>query len=389
MNNLIKKISENINQSLEEKGKSSQYLPDMQKIGNAVKKTIFLRNRGYNKNCIYIKSDDYVFDKKAYRPEVLGKYLSQREYETIINELNKVVTKAFIKNNKHEKVKIYRFIYFLILISMLFFIAGSVLLEEAHKFHNSTPDELNLYYVLAILFFLAVVGFFLGLTIHNYQHTSIQITTMEETIHSYIKQYVSFLNVYFQGVFQWNYISNKGLIELNIVNIEDDEDEIGKLSRLNKENSGYYDKRRKCEELKKIEEVFEANGNEEDEMIQKKLYGNGWIQNNNKIDLNYYINEEEEEEEDDINEEEKKKEVNNEKEKENSDSDVNLFVTQGSMIKSSQMVSTTDNNEEINQNNIKLITQCEENVSLLDRQSLRNTNDCIQIYLHPRSLSYS
>ena len=121
MNNLIKKISENINQSLEEKGKSSQYLPDMQKIGNAVKKTIFLRNRGYNKNCIYIKSDDYVFDKKAYRPEVLGKYLSQREYETIINELNKVVTKAFIKNNKHEKVKIYRFIYFLILISMLFF----------------------------------------------------------------------------------------------------------------------------------------------------------------------------------------------------------------------------------------------------------------------------
>ena len=203
---------------------------------------------------------------------------------------------------------------------MLFFIAGSVLLDEAHKFHNETPNELNLYYVLAILFFLAVVGFFLGLTIHNYQHTSIQITTMEETIHSYIKQYVSFLNVYFQGVFQWNYISNKGLIELNIVNIEDDEDEIGKLSRLNKENSGYYDKRRKCEELKKIEEVFEANGNEEHEMIQKKLYGIGWTQNNNKIDLNYYINEEEEEEEDDINEEEKRKEVNNEKEKENSDS---------------------------------------------------------------------
>ena len=45
MNNLIKKISENINQSLEEKGKSSQYLPDMHKIGNAVKKTLFLRKK--------------------------------------------------------------------------------------------------------------------------------------------------------------------------------------------------------------------------------------------------------------------------------------------------------------------------------------------------------
>lgn len=371
--------------NFKQKLQSPKGLSNFQKLRNVVKKKFLLLKPGFNRNCIYIKSDDFVFDKNAYKPEILGKYLSKKEYDTIISELNKVVTKSFIQNNKHEKVKIYRFIYFLIIISLSFFIIGAVILHHAKLFHETNPDELNLYYVISILLFLSTLAIILGLTVHNFQHTSIQITTLEDTIHSYIKQYVSFLNVYFQGIFQWNYYPHKATIELCIVDIDDDENDTGKLTKLTRKNYGYLEKRKKCEDLKKIEEVFEGNCNEEDEMIKKKLFGDGW-EEKNKLDYNYYENESSGEEDNKENDEEIKEE------KDEDNKTLNNNYGQTTIIKNSQILNSTDDGEEVSGHNMRMINECEENVTLINRNlqlQNQNSNGFLREFIHTKSYSYS
>ena len=70
----------------------------------ALKKTISQKQNNSMKT-VNITSEDFIFDFKAYNQEILGKYMTKKEYQTIISELNMVVTKAFITNNKKEKVK--------------------------------------------------------------------------------------------------------------------------------------------------------------------------------------------------------------------------------------------------------------------------------------------
>ena len=64
------------------------------------------------------------------------------------------------------------------------------------------------------------VIFFIGLSIYNFKHLSIRMLTIEDTFHSFIRKYVSFLNAYFKRYFNWTYHPKKVLIELRV---EDDE----------------------------------------------------------------------------------------------------------------------------------------------------------------------
>ena len=191
----------------------------------ALKKTISQKQNSSQKT-VNITSEDFIFDFKAYNQEILGKYMTKKEYQTIISELNMVVTKAFIMNNKKEKVKIYKFIYVLLLITIIFFIAGSVFLVKAHSFKINHPQELNIPYVIGVLLTLSSVIIFIGLSIYNFKHSSIRMLTIEDTIHSFIRKYVSFLNVYFKGFFKWTYHPKKALIELTVEDEEiiDDDD---------------------------------------------------------------------------------------------------------------------------------------------------------------------
>ena len=240
----------------------------------ALKKTISQKQNSSQKT-VNITSEDFIFDFKAYNQEILGKYMTKKEYQTIISELNMVVTKAFIMNNKKEKVKIYKFIYVLLLITIIFFIAGSVFLVKAHSFKINHPQELNIPYVIGVLLTLSSVIIFIGLSIYNFKHSSIRMLTIEDTIHSFIRKYVSFLNVYFKGFFKWTYHPKKVLIELTVEDDEiiDDDDN----ADTNKIKNDIEKKRNKKPiELEKLEELFEGYDNEDDEMIEKKLFGNGW-----------------------------------------------------------------------------------------------------------------
>ena len=64
--------------NFKQKLQSPKGLSNFQKLRNVVKKKFWLLKPGFNRNCIYIKSDDFVFDKNAYKPEILGKYLSKK-----------------------------------------------------------------------------------------------------------------------------------------------------------------------------------------------------------------------------------------------------------------------------------------------------------------------
>ena len=241
---------------------------------SALKKTISQKQNNSMKT-VNITSEDFIFDFKAYNQEILGKYMTKKEYQTIISELNMVVTKAFITNNKKEKVKIYKFIYVLLLITFIFFISGSVFLVKAHNFKNNHPNELNIPYIIGVLLTLSSIIIVIGLSIYNFKHSSIRMLTIEDTIHSFIRKYVSFLNVYFKGFFKWTYHPKKVLIELTVEDDEiiDDDDN----ADTNKIKNDIEKKRNKKPiELEKLEELFEGYDNEDDEMIEKKLFGNGW-----------------------------------------------------------------------------------------------------------------
>ncbi len=242
---------------------------------SALKKTISQKQNNSLKT-VNITSEDFIFDFKAYNQEILGKYMTKKEYQTIISELNMVVTKAFITNNKKEKVKIYKFIYVLLLITFIFFISGSVFLVKAHNFKNNHPNELNIPYIIGVLLTLSSIIIVIGLSIYNFKHSSIRMLTIEDTIHSFIRKYVSFLNVYFKGFFKWTYHPKKVLIELTVEDEEIiDDDDIANTNKI-KNDIELRKKNKKPIELEKLEELFEGYDNEDDEMIEKKLFGNGW-----------------------------------------------------------------------------------------------------------------
>ena len=268
--------------------KSGRVFKNLQRLKKAVNtKFLLLKPQNFRK-VIYIKSDNFVFDKKSYDSYILGKYISRQDYETIISELNKVVTRSFIENNKHEKLKVYRFVYFMIFISFVFFICGAFLLADAEAYNNKNKDTINLPYLISILLFLGSTVIILGLSINNSRHTSIQMVTIANTIHSFIKQYLSFLNVYFQGVLHFNYFQYKSTIELSVVDCENEDDEEGTKYNRFRTYEGIVHKRKKNEKIKKLEKMLEETIKEEDEMIHSKLFGNGWEEKNHVFDDYYY-----------------------------------------------------------------------------------------------------
>jgi hypothetical protein len=222
--------------------------------------------------CLIINSEDFIFDYKAYNKELLGEYLSKKDFQIIIAELNKVVTKAFIVNNNNEKIKIYKLNYILILISMIMFLGGILIIKKAENFHINHPNELNILYIICVLLTVGCSIILCGISIYNFSHTSIRLLTTEDMIHSFIKKYISFLNVYFKGTFKWTYFPKKSIITLEI----EDQDYIDEDVNIEDENNNKV----KSKEIKKLEELFEGFENEEDEMIEKKLFGDGWEEKN-------------------------------------------------------------------------------------------------------------
>lgn len=217
-------------------------------------------------NRVQIYSEEFVFDKNCYNSR-LSQYLSKKEFNIIVSELNKIVTKSFIKKNKAERIKVYNFIYFLLAIIALFFILGSFCLFQAHKTYKEVTDDINLAYVIGIVLFTLMLIFILGLSWHNFNHITYQMITLENTIHNYIKQYIGFLNLYFQGVLKWVYHQTIVMIEITILNTEDDDNFIS--AGFNKELL----KRRKTDYIDDIFEVLEEENDDIDREIESQLYG--------------------------------------------------------------------------------------------------------------------
>lgn len=217
-------------------------------------------------NRVQIYSEEFVFDKNCYNSR-LSQYLSKKEFNIIVSELNKIVTKSFIKKNKAERIKVYNFIYFLLAIIALFFILGSFCLFQAHKIYKEDTDDINLAYVIGIVLFTLMLIFILGISWHNFNHITYQMITLENTIHNYIKQYIGFLNLYFQGILKWVYHQTIVMIEITILNTEDDDNFIS--AGFNKELL----KRRKTDYIDDIFEVLEEENDDIDREIENQLYG--------------------------------------------------------------------------------------------------------------------
>ena len=313
----------------------------------------------------------------------------------IISELNKIVTTSFIMNNKHEKIKIYSFSYFIIFIMFAFFLIAAVFLHHARRFKKLFPSEINLYYVLSILLLLSIIGFVFGLTLHNHKHASILFTTIEETIQTFITHYISYLNVYFKDILEWKYYDDRGTIEIRICNDDEEDDEI-RLSHMITKVDHYKEKKRQNETLKKIEEILEDDQNEEEnQLIYDKLYNEEAWKEHNYVDC-AYMGYEEEECEDEENEFKQEKEELNEidnqvKDTTNTNANTNFTTyirTQsnniqmtrskskkdllsvfkpGSLSKSSQMI-IVDRPELVSGDSMRLINCFEDNVTTIIKQ---------------------
>lgn len=216
-------------------------------------------------NKIQIYSEDFVFDKNCYDPKRLSQWLSKKEFNIIISELNKIVTKSFIKKNKAERIKVYNFIYFLLGVITLFFILGSFCLFQAQESYDPKSESINLAYVIGIVLFSLMLILLLGLSCYNFKHITYQMITLENTIHNYIKQYIGFLNLYFQGVLKWVYHQTIVMIEITVLNNEDEDHFVssGFNHSLLQKRTEYFDD---------LFDVFEEENDDIGKEIESSLY---------------------------------------------------------------------------------------------------------------------
>lgn len=242
------------------------------------------------KKTIYITSDHYIFERRAYDKKILGNLMSKEEFDNIISELNMIVTKSYQENNKNAKTKVYKFLFVLIFFSCVTYTLKIICLlkartlQKAKENNEEGSSQTNFDFILSIIFFILTVCIILGISIYNYENTSLKMLTIEEAVHSYIKKYVCFLNVYFKGVIKFIYHQKYVYIELHVEDLDPPDQEDLKY---------YIDKNNERKKItqesdyQKLEEIFEDNENDEDYMINKNIFPSSTNEDNNNLNEQY------------------------------------------------------------------------------------------------------
>lgn len=168
---------------------------------------------------VIIPSNSYTFDKRAYVEKYLEIYLDQEDFESIIEEINKLVTKAFITKGKMDEVSISKFVVIVATISLIFTGASICLLyystvEDKNKSISINSEDC---YNISLVLMATVIILLLVSVIRTYSTEIVKFQSLDDIIKGNMNKYLGLINNYFQGFLEWNYVSKDKYIQINII----------------------------------------------------------------------------------------------------------------------------------------------------------------------------
>jgi hypothetical protein len=168
-----------------------------------------------NKIKIHLK-DDYTFEKVSYKEEILKNKIEATEYETIINEANKIMATAWAKKRINDQIKFPMFIIILAVLSIVLIFVYMFLLYSSVD--NSNGESL----VIASLVCVSVASITVfSLSIYNFCRETGKFKTLREIIKDDLNSYLSTVNKKFEGVLFFSYNYDEKCLDLIIAKSND------------------------------------------------------------------------------------------------------------------------------------------------------------------------
>lgn len=165
---------------------------------------------------VIVKSVNCTFDKKSYSLEHLNQFLSKEDFEEIIGEVNKLVSKSFYIKKKNESTSLGYFSISVVGLSFLLTLTYILLLyySTSGDVNSQTGDVL---FIISTICMCAVLILVFLLSLLTYISKIGKLQSLDEIIKTSIDQYLGYINNYFESYMEWIYVQTDQYIEINIL----------------------------------------------------------------------------------------------------------------------------------------------------------------------------
>jgi hypothetical protein len=175
------------------------------------------KRQATKRNKILIKSYNYVFDKKCYNYEILGKFILKEDFDSIIYDLNKLISKSMIENNKEEEdTKLSKTSLLAIFSSILLTITYIIMLSYSTS-ESISKNNQNVIYIISVILMALVLFIIFLLSVLTFISPIHKPDSMNDTIKSQIYQYLTYINNYYENYLEWIYLPSNNFIQINIL----------------------------------------------------------------------------------------------------------------------------------------------------------------------------
>jgi hypothetical protein len=166
------------------------------------------------KNKIIIKSTNFTFNKKSFQ-EQLSPFITAQEFEGLINEVNKLITKSFFTNLNRDSLNLSKWSIFVIFTSIILTITYIVLLALSDN--GKGKEQNNTLFGLSIFLMVITIILLISLSLWTYLSKGSQKYSIEEVLKENLNKYLEKINKYFEGYLNWKYDYVKVTIEIEIL----------------------------------------------------------------------------------------------------------------------------------------------------------------------------
>lgn len=240
-----------------------------------------------SKNKVIVQANNYTFDKKSYQEEFLKPYLMKEDFEGIIEEANKLISKSWATKKEFEYVGLSKFTIIVIILSIAF--TGGYMATLYISTHVDN-EKSTVFFIISIAFMIAVLALTIILSLVTYCTDIEKYKSLDDIIKNYLDQYLGYINNYFEGYLFWTYDHVNYFIEINILNHdfqtqnqENEERKSERRSLIDEEESQFEESRIQSTVRDNIEESIDAS-------IQEKINSIKMDVNQNNNNKNYRAN---------------------------------------------------------------------------------------------------
>jgi hypothetical protein len=163
---------------------------------------------------IIIKSTNFTFSKKSYQ-EQLSPFITAQEFEGLINEVNKLITKSFFTNLNRDSLDLSKWALFVIFTSIILTIIYIMLLALSDNGKDKGSN--NILFGLSIFFMVVTLILLISLSLWTYLSKGSQNFSIEQVLKENLDRYLEKINKYFEGYLYWKYDYLKVTLEIEIL----------------------------------------------------------------------------------------------------------------------------------------------------------------------------